>query len=106
MAVEHDLRDIRKDVKDIAEKGCAHKGTHENEIRDLWKAIKEERDARNVGLTVEREKREGLFMRIVIGVLVVVAAGVILNIYSTSAIVEKVLSQAYAHPAAVVQPRK
>lgn len=107
MGVEQDVRELRAGVLRIERDGCGHKLMHEQEQRDLWKALKEEREAREKAIVREQVAREGLFMKIVIGVLVVVAAGVILNIYSTSAIVEKILSQAYAHPAAaVVQPRK
>jgi hypothetical protein len=83
VANEQDIRDIRAGVHKIATEGCAHKEGHDKSIDDLWSALGKEKLA-----------REGLFVKIVMMVLGIVLAAMVANVYSTSAVVERVLSKA------------
>ena len=83
--VEQDIRDLRRDVKVIAEKGCAHKEAHDKSITEIWTAFGE-----------ERKERQGTFIKTIIMVLVIVAGAMVANIFATSTVVEQTITKVMA----------
>ena len=83
--VEQDIRDLRRDVKAIAEKGCAHKDFHNNSISEIWTAFGE-----------ERKERQGTFIKTIIMVLVIVAGAMVANIFATATVVEQTITKVVA----------
>jgi hypothetical protein len=104
--IEEDIREIRADVKKISIEGCAHRITHKADITNLWHAIEEEKTARTVGLEIEKDKREGWTMKMVMLVVGIVLSAMLTNVYATSAVVEKVVMKVMAAQAAAYPGRK
>ena len=91
--IEQDVRDIRKDVQDIATRGCAHKEAHEKSIGELWTAI-----------ATEQKERSAMFIKITLLLLTITLTGVFASYYATSSAVEAAVSKAIAMQAAM--PKK
>jgi hypothetical protein len=92
--IEQDIREIRADIKSIAEKGCAHKDGQDGSIKDLWLAVKS-----------ESKERVAMFTKFVLLILTIVVAGVFSSYYVTSSAVEAAVTKALAVQAATVQKR-
>ena len=81
MATDQDVRDIRKDVQRIETEGCAHKGTQDKGIENLWIAV-----------DGEKKERSNMFIKTIVLVVTIVVGAMIANIYATSSVVEQVMT--------------
>ena len=79
-----DLQSVWVKVSKIAEEGCAHKIAHDRALDELRQAAK--KDTTDIWKAIDRERtaREGMIKQIVIGVMIIVAGGVILNLVALS----------------------
>jgi len=86
-----DLQGVWEKVNRIAEDGCAHKTSHDRAINDLRETVK--RDTADIWSAIDRERtaREGMIKQIVVGVLIIVVGGVVLNMVALSYLLPTVL---------------
>ena len=93
------INEIRRDVSEMKANGCAHKNTQDRDVRDLKVDLRELKDEaattkKDIWTTIDREReaREGMIKQIVIGVLIIVCGGVILNMVALSWMLPKVMA--------------
>jgi len=93
------INEIRRDVAAMRADGCAQRPTQDRDARDLRTDIRDISDEfaaskKDIWATIDREReaREGMIKQIVIGVLIIVCGGVILNMVALSWMMPKVLA--------------
>jgi hypothetical protein len=82
---------IRKDMADLNAYGCAHRQTQERDIAEVKNDLRQSKDDIWSAIDRERTAREGMIKQIVIGVMIIVAGGVILNMVALSYLLPTVL---------------
>jgi len=93
------INEIRRDVAAMRAEGCAHKPTQDRDVRDLRTDIREMNEElatskKDIWNSIDRERgaREGMIKQIVIGVLITVVAGVVLNMVTMVFMLPKILA--------------
>lgn len=79
-------------VNRIAERGCGHRETQDRDMLEMFRDLKQSKIDIWSAIDRERTAREGMIKQIVIGVMIIVCGGVILNMVALSYLLPKVMA--------------
>jgi hypothetical protein len=91
--LEGDVREIRAEVTKIGKEGCGHKEGHDQAIRDLWKAVGNEKMLRENAIEAEKKAREATFVKTILMVVGIVLATALGSMWATSTVVERAINK-------------
>ncbi len=91
MANGGDNKDLWEKVNRIDAHGCAHKDIQARDIADVKNDLRQAKDDIWSAIDRERTAREGMIRQIVVGVLIIVVGGVVMNMVALSYLLPAVI---------------